>query len=237
MGTDAAKAAAATAAAALVQSGMVVGLGTGTTAHFFVQALALRLGNGELQNVRGVATSRASEMLALEGNIPLVPLTAQTRPDVTIDGADEVDAHLNLIKGGGGALVREKLVASASRQMIVIADDSKDKAVLGAYPLPVAVFPFGWDVTQARIKAAFPHCAPALRGGPSAPFTTDDGLFILDCRLHQIPDPAKTLATFRAISGVADVGLFVALASRVLFGHDDGTVTERSMPSLNNAAL
>ncbi len=237
MGSDAAKSAAATAAAALVESGMIVGLGTGTTAHFFVQALAARIQAGELQNVRGVATSRASEILALEGNIPLVPLTVQTRPDVTIDGADEVDAHLNLIKGGGGALVREKLVASASRQMIVIADDSKDKTILGAFPLPVAVFPFGWDVTQARIEAAFPGVAPVLRGGPSTPFTTDDGLFILDCRLGQIPDPAQTLADFRAISGVAEVGLFVALASRVLFGHDDGTVTGRSLPLLNNITL
>lgn len=227
MSADLAKAAAAQAAAQIVQSGMIVGLGTGTTARFFVQSLAARIQNGELQNVRGVATSRASETLAQTGGIPLVPLTLATRPDLTVDGADEVDPNLHLIKGFGGALVREKLVAVASREMVVIADGSKDKAVLGAFPLSVAVFPFGWEITQARIEAAFPHAPVVLRGGPDAPFVTDDGLFILDCRLGQIPDPAQTERAFHTLPGVAEVGLFVHIAGRVIFGHDDGTVTEK----------
>ena len=167
MSADYAKAAAAQAAAKLVQSNTIVGLGTGTTARFFVESLAARLQAGEITGVRGVATSRASEILAQSGNIPLVPLTLQTRPDVTVDGADEVDANLHLVKGGGGALVREKLVAAASREMIVIADDSKNKAILGAFPLPVAIFPFGWEITQVRIKAAYPSASVSLRGGPN----------------------------------------------------------------------
>ena len=230
MSADTAKAAAAQAAAQKVQNNMIVGLGTGTTARFFVEALAARIRNGELSGVRGVATSQSSEMLARSGSIPLVPLTQNTRPDLTIDGADEIDGGFNLIKGGGGALVREKLVAAASHEMIVIADWSKNKTVLGAFALPVAVFPFGWEITKGRIEAAFPNASVSLRGGPDTPFVTDDALFILDCAMNQIPDPAQTLGAFRAIAGVVEVGLFVGIASCVLFGHDDGSVTEKTIP-------
>ena len=231
MSADIAKAAAAHVAAHRVQSGMIVGLGTGTTARFFVQSLAARIASGDLSNVRGVATSRASEALAQSGGIALVPLTQATRPDVTIDGADEIDANFHLIKGGGGALVREKLVAAASSEMMVIADTSKNVPVLGTFRLPVAVFPFGWEVTQARLEAAFPGASAQLRGEANTPFVTDDHLFILDCALGPIPDPPQTLLALRAIPGVAEVGLFVGLASRVLFGHDDGTVTEAVNPA------
>ena len=223
---DAAKRAAAHAAAQLVRTDTLVGIGTGSTAKFFVEALAARIHTDGLR-VRGVPTSRQAQALAQERGIVTVPLTAATRPDLTVDGADEVDAHLNLIKGGGGALVQEKLVAVSSREMVVIADESKSSALLGKFALPVAVVPFGWETTNERLIARFavPTALRQNRDG-HGPFVTDDGLYVIDLRFGTIPDPAALERELRSVVGVAEVGLFVGVASRVIFGAADGSMRE-----------
>jgi len=216
-----AKNAAATAAALLVMDGMTVGLGTGSTAGRFVDALGARVRNEGLQIV-GVATSRGAEAQARAAGIPLAPLTNATRPDLTIDGADEADGALNLIKGGGGALVQEKLVAVASREMVVVADEAKRVAVLGAFPLPIAVVPFGWETTLSRITDAFPVPATLRRDPNGGPILTDDGLFLVDAHFDAIGDPADLEARLKAIIGVAECGLFVHIARRLVVGYADG---------------
>ena len=223
---EAAKRAAARAAAQLVRTGTLVGIGTGSTAKFFVEALAERVQKEGLQ-IRGVPTSRQAQALAQERGIVTVPLTAATRPDLTIDGADEVDVYLNLIKGAGGALVQEKLVAVSSREMVVIADESKNVQTLGAFPLPVAVVPFGWETTEERLQKRFgvPTALRQNRDG-HGPFVTDDGLYVIDLQFGTIADPAAGERELRSVVGVAEVGLFVGVASRVLFGAADGSVRE-----------
>jgi ribose 5-phosphate isomerase A len=228
--SDIAKRAAALAAVDLIRDGMVVGLGTGSTAKFFVEALAARVQEERL-HLRCVPTSRTARAQGEQFGLTVVPLTIENRPDITVDGADEVDPALNLIKGGGGALVQEKLVAVSSKEMVVIADASKEVAVLGRYPLPVAVVPFGWETTAARLTDAFAVPA-ALRQSPDGhgAFVTDDGLYVIDLQFGEIPDPAALEARLRAIVGVAEVGLFVGVAHRVLFGAADGTVREVHRP-------
>lgn len=226
---EAGKLAAGRAAAALVRDGMTVGLGTGSTAALFVEALGERI-KAEGLTIRGVPTSRVAEMLARQEGIPVFPLTAQTLPDITIDGADQVDAHLNLIKGGGAALVQEKLVAVSSKEMVVIADASKVVDTLGAFPLPVAIIPFGWETTLSRLRAAVPNVPIDLRCRPDgSPVYTDDGLHIVDIQCGPtITDPAAFQALLRTVVGVAEVGLFVGIARRVLIGRADGTVEVRT---------
>jgi ribose 5-phosphate isomerase A len=221
-----AKRAAGEAAAALVRDGMIVGLGSGTTASYFQEALAARIRDESL-NVRGVAPSRKSEEHAQALGIPIASLERGVIVDLAVDGADEVDVNLDLIKGGGGALVREKLVVSMAREFVVIADSSKSVETLGAFPLPVAIIPFGWETTQARLEETFGVPAP-MRGGPESPGITDDGLYVLDMRFGHIDEPGDLLARLRSVVGVADAGLFVGVASRVLFGNQDGTVWEVS---------
>jgi ribose 5-phosphate isomerase A len=201
---------------------MTVGLGTGSTAAFFISALAERIRTEQLA-IRCVATSRGSETLAAKFGITTLPLAPDTLPDLTIDGADEADPQLHLIKGGGGALVREKLVASSSGEMVVIVDESKFVPVLGTFPLPVGIFPFGWQTTRTRVEKAF-GIVPMLRGGEKTPFVTDDDLYILDLPCVAIPDPASYQARLREIVGVAEVGLFVNIAQRLLIGHENGHV-------------
>jgi ribose 5-phosphate isomerase A len=223
---QAAKKAAAVAAAGLVQTGMVVGIGTGSTAKFFSEALAHRVQSEGLV-LRGVPTSRQSRAIAEEWGLSIVALTASTHPDLTVDGADEFDPALNLIKGGGGALVQEKLVAVSSREMIVIADESKAVPTLGKFPLPVAVVPFGWETTRERLVERFGVEATLRQNRDGhGPFVTDDGLYVVDLRFGSIPDPADLESRIRGVTGVAEVGLFVGVASRVLVGTEDGTVRE-----------
>ncbi len=217
----AAKMAAANAAAALVEDGMTVGLGTGSTASLFVALLGARVRNEGLRIV-GVATSRAAETQARDLGIPVAPLTRATRPDLTIDGADEADGALNLIKGGGGALVQEKLVAVASREMVVVADEAKRVETLGAFPLPLAVVPFGWETTLSRLADAFPVPMQLRRNSNNEPVVTDDGLFLVDAHFGAIPDPADLEARLKAIIGVAECGLFVQIARRLVVGYQDG---------------
>lgn len=220
-----AKQAAARAAAQLVQDGMRIGLGSGSTTDFFHEALGERIRTEGLR-IQGVAPSTQTEANARQQGIPLVE--PGTLLDLAVDGADEVDPDLNLIKGGGGALVREKIVAASAPELIIIADIRKSVPTLGTFPLPVAIMPFAWRATKSRIESTF-GVSSTLRGGESTPFVSDDGLYILDIHFSDangIPNPAETEARLRSIVGVAECGLFVCMTTRVLFGHPDGSVEE-----------
>jgi ribose 5-phosphate isomerase A len=213
------------AAALEIQSDMLVGLGTGSTAAFFLEALGRRIRAGEIENIRGVATSRASELLAQEYGIPLVLMDVSQEIAITVDGADEVDPNLHLIKGNGGALVREKIVAANSKTMLVIADSSKIVTTLGKFPLPIAIFPFGYATTQANLEIQLGVSVTLRQSPDKTPFITDDSMFILDIHADSIPNPAEFEAHLKTFPGVAEVGLFCGIATHVLIGHEDGTVT------------
>lgn len=229
MANEAGKRAAAQAAVGLIESGMTVGLGSGTTSRLFIEALGARVRAEHLQ-IRGVPTSRAAEAQARALGIPVVELTRNTVPDLAIDGADEVDPRLNLIKGGGGALVQEKLVAVSARDFVVIADSSKAVAVLGKFPLPVAIIPFGWETTLGRLEQEF--VVPAARRlRDDQPLVTDDGMYLIDLQFGRIPDPEELENRLERIVGVIDIGLFIAIPSRVLYGYADGRVEEVRRPA------
>ena len=219
---EAQKKRAALAALALVESGMTLGLGSGSTFAYALTALARRISAGELQEIRGVPSSEATAARARKLSIPLLPLTEDLPIDLTIDGADEIDGHHNLIKGGGGALLREKLIAEASARLAIIADSSKRVACLGNhYPLPVEVLPFGWQ----RQKAFLANLGPVVtlrhdEGG--SPYLTDNGNYILDCQFDCIEDPATLAARITSRTGVIAHGLFIQLATDVFVASDTG---------------
>jgi ribose 5-phosphate isomerase A len=225
------KRAAGEAAAALVETGMTVGLGTGSTAAWFVRALALRCSEEGLQ-VTGVPTSEATAELARLLKIPLIGLDEAKRIDLTVDGADEVGPGLSLIKGGGGALLREKLVWEASSRCVVIADAAKRVAALGAFALPIEVVAFGHKTTHARlcdVLAEFEIGAvPRLRAKEGEPLRTDGGNLIYDVACGRIDDPAHLAAALKGVTGVVDHGLFLDLADEALIGTDGGV--ERISP-------
>jgi len=214
-------------AAEFVEDGMSVGLGTGSTAYWLVERLAERVRDEDLR-VRCVPTSRRTEEQARSLGIPLVSLGEAGELDIAIDGADEVGPDLALIKGGGGALLREKLVASAARRFVVIADASKRVEVLGRFPLPVEVVPFAWELTARRV-AAVTKVEPVLRraeGGET--YVTDNGNYILDCRCGRIPDPARTERELKSLTGVVESGLFVGMADLAVVSTDEGVeIVER----------
>lgn len=208
MTDDAAKRAAAEAAvAAEVRSGMAVGLGTGSTARYVTIAVGRLLATGELDGIVAVPTSEATASLAREHGVPLATLAEQPHLAVCIDGADEIGPELGLVKGLGGALLREKIVASAADRFVVVADDSKRVARLGAKaPVPVEVIPFGAAVC-ARALAAL-GCRPVLREG----VVTDEGNVILDCRFGPLDEPEALATAIRSIPGVVEHGLFLGMA-------------------------
>ncbi|HKQ55992.1 MAG TPA: ribose-5-phosphate isomerase RpiA [Methyloceanibacter sp.] len=213
--TDELKEAAARAALDLVTEGMRLGLGTGSTAARFVAALGERVAGG--LNVLCVPTSEATREQAAELGIPITTLDETPRLDLTIDGADEIDSELRMIKGGGGALLREKIVATASDRMVVVADESKLVSVLGAFPLPIEVVRFGLMATIGLIEAiaaeAGCHGAITLRPGQGeAPFVTDQGNLILDCAFGSIPEPEVLAFSLKRVPGVIEHGLFLGLA-------------------------
>ena len=207
---------AAEAAIAFVRDGMVVGLGTGSTADHFLRALASALKDGRLTGVRGVPTSRQSERRAQHLGIPLATLAECPRPDVTVDGADEVAPNLDLIKGLGGALLREKIVAQNSAKLVIIADAGKAVAKLGTRAmLPVEVVPFAYEVQESFLRSL--GATPTLRRTVAgAPFATDNGNHIYDCRFDGIDDPAGLEEALRRRAGVVETGLFLGLASVAL---------------------
>ena len=208
---------AAEACVALVEPGMVLGLGTGSTAAYAVRKLGERVRQG--LRVRGLPTSEATRRLAEAEGIPLVTFADVTALDLTLDGADEFDPQLNLIKGGGGALFREKIVAAASRRLVIFADSSKRVPQLGRFALPVEVNPFGWQVAAARIEALGPRVT--LRGGAGQPFLTDNHGYVLDCAFGAIDDPAGLEQRLRAITGVMVTGLFVGMAEAVVIANGE----------------
>lgn len=218
---DAQKKAAGEAAALLVESGMVVGLGTGSTAAWFVKALGAR----DL-NITCVATSQATAELALSLGMKVAEL-GETRPiDLTVDGADEIGPGLSLIKGGGAALLREKLVWEASRRCVVIADAAKRVSMLGRFPLPIEVVAFGHKTTALRICDALSECdigiAPRLRLKDGQPLRTDSGNLIYDVACGRIEEPAALAFALKSVTGVVEHGLFLDLADAALIGAPEG---------------
>ena len=227
MSADALKRAAADRAAALVTNGMRLGLGTGSTAAYFVTALGERVRGG--LDVVGVPTSEATRQQAEREGIRLTTLEDVPELDLTIDGADEIDDSLRLIKGGGGALLREKIVAAASRRMVVIADDAKCVDRLGRFPLPIEVVPFGLEATRRAIARALDQTGnrgdlrlrSAANGGP---FATDGGHYILDAHLGRIDAPEVLAAVLVTIPGVVEHGLFLGLATGAILATNAGLV-------------
>ncbi|MDA0745762.1 MAG: ribose-5-phosphate isomerase RpiA [bacterium] len=214
-------------AADYVENDMVVGLGTGSTAFFTIQKLGQRIREEGLR-ILGVPTSEQSHAQAIQEKIPLTDFSKITRIHLTIDGADEVDPAFNLTKGGGGALLREKIVASASETEIIVIDESKLKDHLGAFPLPVEVVPFGWQRTRLALETL--GCQSQRRETNSEPFITDNGNYILDCAFGRISNPPALEGQIRAICGVVECGLFTGLAHRIIIGRADGTVEEQTEP-------
>ncbi|GAK38594.1 ribose-5-phosphate isomerase RpiA [Paenibacillus urinalis] len=204
-----------------VKDGMKVGLGTGSTAYWAIQRLGERVKNEGLQ-IETVATSQASEDQARELGIPLVPFSEIGRLDITIDGADEVDGRLNLIKGGGGALLREKIVAMNSRRLVIVVDESKVIHTLGKFPLPVEIVPFACEWTYHALDQM--GCHPAWRMNGSEKYMTDNGNYIADCKLGRISDAEALNQKLNMIPGVVDNGLFVDMADTIVVAHADGTI-------------
>jgi len=221
---DAQKREAAAYALELVEPGMKLGLGTGSTAAAFIEALGARVREG--LSVSCVATSRATHAQAERLGIPLADLDTLGELDLTVDGADEIDPSLNLIKGGGGALLREKIVAMASRRVIIVADDTKLVEQLGAFPLPVEVEPFGARFTLGMVQMvageAGCHGEVSLRGASEGLFLTDGGHYIADCAFGSISDPALLGDMLTMIPGVIEHGLFIGIADAALIAGADG---------------
>ncbi len=220
-----AKRLAAVAALGEVRDGMVVGLGTGSTADHFLIALGEALATGKLADIRGVPTSTQSERRATELGIPLTTLAECPAPDVTVDGTDEVSRDLDLIKGLGGALLREKIVAQNSRRLVIVADGSKCVDRLGTHgPLPVEVAPFAHETHESFFRKL--GCAPTLRRDGGAVFVTDNGNYIYDCHFAGgIDDPAALDRALRARAGIVETGLFLRLADLALIGDETGVRT------------
>jgi ribose 5-phosphate isomerase A len=207
---------AATRAVAFVQSGMKVGLGTGSTAIFATRRIAGLLRAGQLLDIVGFATSKATEDEAMRLGIPLMPDELPHDLDVTIDGADEVDAGLNLIKGGGGALLREKIVAQASRRVVIVVDETKPSPALGTHwPVPVEVLTFGWRSQARFLESLGATCAVRLDES-GRQLVTDSGNMILDCRFGPIADAPALASALSARAGIVEHGLFIGLADDVI---------------------
>jgi ribose 5-phosphate isomerase A len=225
------KRAAAARALDYVQDGMKLGLGTGTTAEAFLEVLAVRVKAG--LTIIGTPTSERTAAKAHALGIPLAELDSLGRLDLAVDGADEADHNLDLIKGGGGAHLREKIVAASAKRFVVIADEGKLKARLGAFPLPVEVARFGHGTTAARIAAAaellgYRGLRPSLRMKDGHPFVTDNGNYIYDCPFGVITDAAALASVLSQAPGVADHGLFVGMASALVIAGPKGVkVLER----------
>ena len=207
-----------------VESGMVVGLGTGTTATLAVRRIGELIASGDLKDISGVPTSARTMALANELGISLATLSG-TRPHLTIDGTDEVATDLSLIKGRGGALLREKIVASSSEEgLIVVADSTKVVDSLGVGPLPVEIDSFGWQATLEALASL--GCEPELRmdqADPDHPFVTDGGHYTTDCKFDSIPDPASLEIEIKRIPGALETGLFISIAQAAIIAGENGT--------------
>jgi len=218
---DREKEAAGSAGARFVQDGQIVGLGTGTTAVHAIRALGERVKGG--LKILGIPTSKRSDELARSVGIPLTTFEEHQSIDVTIDGADEFDPALNLIKGGGGALLREKIVASATKFYVIVTDDSKQVAALGKFPLPVEVIPFAEPLLAQEIEA-LGASVKLRRDDAGKPYVTDEGHHILDCSFGRIADPPELALKLSQMPGIVEHGLFVGMANVVLIGKGNDVV-------------
>ena len=235
---DKAKYVAARRAVEFVEDGMRVGLGTGSTAAWMVRCLG-EMVREEGMMITGVATSTRTADLAREVGVTIKTLDEVRWLDLTIDGTDEYDPNLNLIKGGGGALLHEKVVATASDQMIVIADLTKQVDTLGAFPLPVEIIPFGWQTTKALIEEMLSNLdvlgrSASLRLSGTEPYRSDEGNYILDLHLRRIAQPAQLSLVLNQIPGVVENGLFLDICDVLVIGNADGTVEVRD---INNGTI
>jgi len=210
----------AEAACEYVKDGMIVGLGTGSTAKIAVKKIGELVRNG--LSIRGIPTSDATKILAESEGIPLIDFSETMFIDLTIDGADEIDANLNMIKGGGAALLREKIVASASREEIIIVSVSKLVQQLGAFPLPVEVIPFGWQVVFNQLESLQGN--PELRLKQGQPSVTDQGNFIVDCHFRKIENPEQLEQHLNMIPGVVENGLFINLCTRMIMADGENII-------------
>ncbi len=218
---------AAAVAADLIETGMTVGLGTGSTAAHFIDLLGARMKDG--LDIVGVPTSEESAAAAMRAGVPLIEPDEGTVIDIDVDGADEVDGDLNLIKGGGGALFREKIVAQAARRFVVIADASKKVTALGAFPLPIEIDPTFWGVTMKAARDVFAangfdrvDMQLRPRRDREGVFLTDGGRYIVDCALGRIAEPCRLDRELRAIAGVVETGLFIDLADEAILCGPNG---------------
>jgi ribose 5-phosphate isomerase A len=205
-----------------IEDGMILGLGTGSTVEYMLKKLGEEIKKG--LNIKGIPTSMHTKKMARELGIPLTTLDENPVIDLTIDGADEVDSELNLIKGGGGALTREKLIAFHSNKIIIIIDDTKVVKALGIdFPLPVEVLKYGWGSTKVSLEEF--SCMVELRQIMNQPFITDNSNYILDCDFEHIEEPAQLERDLNCIPGVVENGLFIGLADEVIVGSKQGIMT------------
>ena len=205
-----------------IEDGMIIGLGTGSTVKYAIKKLGVLVRNG--LSIQGIPTSGQTKKLAIQENIPLTSLSEHPEIDLTIDGADEVDSDLNLIKGGGGALTREKIIAFHSKRLIIVVDDSKVVKSLGIdFPLPVEVVKFEWKATKRSLETF--GCNVQLRKIMEDPFITDNGNYILDCEFDRIANPEQLEQDINMIPGVVENGLFIGLAHKVIVGSTQGIMT------------
>ncbi|SHH42594.1 ribose-5-phosphate isomerase RpiA [Virgibacillus chiguensis] len=211
------------AALSYVQSGMTLGLGTGSTVHYFLEELKRCVREG--LHIQGIPTSKQTEKLAEAYGIPLTDFSKVTKIDVAIDGADEVDPDFQLMKGGGGSLVREKIVAEAADKRIIIVDNTKSVDKLGRFPLPVEVVPFGWQKTASYLERF--GCTPVLRKVNQQPFVSDNGNYILDCAFGSIEHPKTLHGQLKQLVGVVETGLFIDMTDIVLTANNG--VVERQI--------
>jgi ribose 5-phosphate isomerase A len=210
---------AAEKAVSFLENGMIIGLGTGTTAYWAIEKIGEKV-KFEGWKIEAIATSMRSEEQARGLGIQILDFSSIKSIDITIDGADEVDEKLQLIKGGGGALLREKIVATNSKQMIVVADESKWVKTLGKFPLPVEVVHFGWERTFDKLQLL--GCEAKRRMNGTDPYLTDNGNYIVDCAFGEIKDPPALHESVNAITGVVDNGLFIRIASKLVLGFNSG---------------
>ncbi|SET53961.1 ribose 5-phosphate isomerase A [Salinibacillus kushneri] len=200
-----------------IKDGMKVGLGSGSTMYYMIKKLGDRVKEG--LDIEGVPTSNTTAEWAKEFGVPLTDFSKVQELDLAIDGADEVDPNLQLIKGGGGALVREKIVAASAKSFYVIVDESKMVTYLGNFLLPIEVLPFGWEVTANKISDF--GCEPKIRKSKGEPFITDNGNYILDCNFEKIAEPKKLHEELKSLVGVVETGLFINMARKVMVGKDE----------------
>lgn len=220
---DDAKRIVAAKAIELVKEGMLVGLGSGSTALYAIESLGMKARQG--LNIRAVAASVRSEILARHYGIPIIEPTEEDVIDLAIDGADEIDTIGNLIKGGGGSLLREKIIAYSSKRFHVMVDESKVVARLGKFPVPVEIVPFSRALTLKMIRDV--PCDPVIRQRDGRPFITDNGNLIVDCKFHEIEDPSSLDVKLKMIPGVIETGLFWAsFVTSIFVGYENGSVKE-----------